>query len=129
MPEQAPTVLVIDNDLGVVTAISTRLEHLGYCCLTAGTGAQGLAAFREHDVDLVITDLNMPAGDGVTLARTIRKTSGAPILIVTGFQAEYRDALRGLPNVTLVRKPFDSNQLVELVEADLILSGRRLPAA
>ena len=124
-----PTILIIDNDEGMVAAITARLESIGYCCVTAGSGAQGVAAFRDNDIDLVVTDLNMPAGDGLTLARTLRKSSDVPIIIVTGFHDEYRRELRTLRNVTLMEKPFDSRQLVELIEADLVMTGCELPAA
>lgn len=127
MSESAPRILIIDNDEGLVAAIAARLESMGYPCVMAGTGAQGIAAFREQDIDLVITDLNMPAGDGVVLARTLRETSDVPIIIVTGFRKEYRDEVRSIPNVTLMEKPFESNQLIDLVEADLVLAGRELP--
>lgn len=127
MSESTPRILIIDNDEGVVAAITARLESMGYQCVTAGTGAQGIAAFRDQDIDLVITDLNMPAGDGVTLARTLREKSDVPIIIVTGFHDEYRSELCSIPSVTLMEKPFDSNQLIDLVEADLVMTGCDLP--
>ncbi len=124
MTTRRPVILIIDNDEGMTTALAARLEHAGYCCDTASCGAQGLARFKAGDVDLVITDLNMPAGDGVALCHTLRRTSDVPIIIITGFQAEYRRELRGIRHTTVVRKPFDSAQLLELIEADLIMSGR-----
>lgn len=127
MPDSVPTILIIDNDEGMVAAVSTRLESLGYRCVTASTGAQGIAAFCEHKIDLVISDLNMPAGDGITLARTLRATSEVPIIIVTGFRDDYRRELRAIPDVTLMEKPFDSNRLVDLIETDLVMNGKDLP--
>lgn len=123
MSESSPRILIIDNDEGVVAAITARLENMGYQCVAAGTGAQGIAAFRDRDIDLVITDLNMPAGDGVVLAGTLRKTSDVPIVIVTGFHDEYRSELRSIPGVTLLEKPFDSNDLIDIVETELALQG------
>lgn len=128
MSDPAPTILIIDNDEGVVAAVEARLESLGYRCLTATTGAQGLASFRENDVDLVITDLNMPAGDGIELTQSLRAASDVPIIIVTGFHDDYRRELRSIPNVTMLQKPFASSQLVDLVEADLVLAGREIPS-
>ena len=90
MSDPSPTILIIDNDGGMVAAISTRLESMGYRCVTAGTGGQGIAIFREQTIDLVITDLNMPAGDGITLTRTLRETSEVPIIIITGFHDDVR---------------------------------------
>lgn len=121
MSESSPRILIIDNDEGVVAAITARLESMGYQCVTASTGAQGIAAFRDQDINLVITDLNMPAGDGVVLTRTLRETSDVPIIIVTGFHDEYRSDLSSIPSVILLEKPFDSNDLIDIVETELAL--------
>ncbi len=94
--------------------------------MTALTGAQGLSIFREREIALVITDLNMPAGDGITLAKSLRQTSDVPILIITGFHDNYRRELRSIRNVTLMEKPFDSNQLIDLVESELFITGNEL---
>lgn len=113
------TILIADNDDAVVLAIKTRLRSQGYHCLTAQTGAQALAIFRTEHVDLIISDLNMPAGDGVSLASTVRQSSDIPIIFITGFRDGFRRSLRSVPNVTIVEKPFDSRTLLELVEASL----------
>jgi DNA-binding response OmpR family regulator len=127
MPNTPANILIIDNDEGLLAAISTRLESMGYRCITAVSGAQGLACFREQPIDLIISDLNMPAGDGVTLAQTIRETSEIPIIIITGFRDEYRRSLRSITNITLMEKPFDSDHLLDLVEAELVMAGSKLP--
>jgi len=129
MPEQQTRILIIDNDEGIVAAIAARLESIGYTCVTASTGAQGIAAFEENDIHLVITDLNMPAGDGIELARTLRKTSEVPIIIVTGFRDEYLDAVKVIPHVSMMEKPFHTDQLLDLVEAELVMAGARLPVS
>jgi two-component system, OmpR family, response regulator MtrA len=113
------TILIADNDDAVVLAIKTRLRSQGYHCLTAQTGAQALAIFRTERVDLIISDLNMPAGDGVSLASTVRQSSDIPIIFITGFRDGFRRSLRSVTNVTIVEKPFDSRTLLELVEASL----------
>ncbi|HWB20057.1 MAG TPA: response regulator [Phycisphaerales bacterium] len=121
MTTSRPTLLVIDNDENLVSGLCTRFESLGYRCLTASSGAQGLSLFRSTKVDVVMTDLNMPAGNGVALAKAIREISIAPIIIVTGFHDDYNRELRSVTDVTVLKKPFRFQQLREIVEADLIL--------
>ena len=123
MSDHAPVILIIDNDEGVVGALRARLESMGYACVTAGTGGQGLAAFDERSIDLVITDLNMPAGDGVTFAQEVRRTSDVPIIVVTGFREDYRSSMHGIENLTVLDKPFETGALLELVEAELAMRG------
>ena len=121
-------ILIIDNDEGVVRAIATRFNSLGYTCALARTGAQGLAAFGAGPIDLVITDLNMPVLDGVGFIETIRGFSDVPIIVVTGFQKEYHDQVNQLHNVSVLVKPFRTESLVDLVQDQLSLSPRRVAA-
>lgn len=123
MRKSKPTILVIDNDEGLAATIAARLEARGYRTIRAASGAQGVAEFQSGGVDLVITDLNMPAGNGVALAQTLRKSSGVPIIVVTGFHADFSRELRSIENLTVIRKPFTAQQLLEVVEADLALAG------
>lgn len=115
------SILIIDNDEAMVEVLSARLEHAGYRCVKARSGAQGLAEFREDNFDLVITDLNMPSGDGVEVARSIRRTSEVPIIVVTGFSEHYRYEVRTINDVTILRKPFRTVELINLIEATVLL--------
>lgn len=127
MTERTPSILIIDNDEGLVAAISARLESYGYACIRAGTGAQGLAMFQENRPDLVITDLNMPEGNGIALALKLRESNMVPIIVVTGFHDNFKRDLRGIERVTVLKKPFDAEQLIDLIETELATSGCRLP--
>ncbi|MEZ6244068.1 MAG: response regulator [Phycisphaerales bacterium] len=109
------TALLIDNDEDLLDALQTRLESEGVRCIVANSGAQGVSLFEVDDVDVVITDLNMPEGDGVSVAEAIRARSDVPIIVITGFRDEYERRLRSLANVSVVRKPFDTRELIQLV--------------
>lgn len=113
------TILLVDNDDHLLKALATRLSSRGYRCITACTGAQALSLFKEHDVHMVITDLNMPAGDGVALATEIRQRSSVPIMFVTGFREAFRRVARSVRDVTILEKPFDPVTLLALVESSL----------
>lgn len=113
------TILIVDNDPGAVTALTARLGSLGYRCTSAGCGSHALAQFEADPPDLVISDLNMPQGDGITLAESIRRSSRVPIILISGFKDEYRRQLRHIPDISFLHKPFDSAVLVELVEIAL----------
>lgn len=106
-------VLIIDNDEGLVQALRIRLEAEGYECLTANTGSQGLALFSEADVSAVITDLNMPSGDGIAVCDTIKKASDVPLIIMTGFESEYIELLGWLGDIELIHKPFQIDALLD----------------
>jgi len=123
MAKSSPRVLIVDNDEGMVTAIAARLENEGYECITVGSGAQGYTVITEQNIDLVITDINMPMGNGISFANRIREISMIPIIFVTGFEQEFCTELEGIENYSLLTKPFDPINLLEIIEIDLTLSG------
>jgi len=122
-----PRILIVDNDERITRALANRLANLGYECVTASNGTEALLAFRAREADLVITDLNMPAGDGIGLTEALREESGVPIIVITGFQAAYRRRLERFENIAVLEKPFDSSDLMDLVEAELVMAGCALP--
>ena len=123
-----PNVLVIDNDDAVVHALATRLTSVGCICISASSGRQGIAQFTDASVDLVITDLNMPHMDGAALIAAIRRVSNVPIIVITGYHKAYHQHLRGFSGVTVLGKPFRSQDLIDLVTAELAPKDYRLSA-
>lgn len=116
------SILIVDNDASVVEALTARLGGMGYRCASACSGAQAIARFQADVVDLVISDLNMPQGDGESLAQNLRRISDVPLVIISGFKDADRRTLVGMPDVWFLSKPFESAELVGLVEK--VLEGR-----
>ena len=67
--------LFIEDDDGIRLALRLALEDEGYNVYEAVDGAEGLAAFAEHDVDLVLLDLRLPDMSGFDVCRSMRATS------------------------------------------------------
>ncbi len=129
MPESEPngtpskTILVIDNDEGVLAAMRARLEHEGYACVTAKTGAEGLSCFDACRVDAVLTDLNMPVLDGFGVIKGIRQRSDVPIVVMTGYRKDYAPLLRRTSGVLLCEKPFSVQNLIDVIETEMFISN------
>lgn len=123
-----PTVLLIDNDEGILAAMATRLYHQGYDCITAQTGAQGLDSFDPEIVDIVVTDLNMPVLDGMGVIKQVRAISDVPIIVITGFRKDYSQSLRRADSIFLCEKPFSVQNLMDLIETEIFI-GRASRAA
>ncbi|MEO6709664.1 MAG: response regulator [Planctomycetota bacterium] len=113
------TLLIIDNDHDLVRALAKRLGSMNVDCITATSGVQGLAEFRGADVDIVVSDLNMQGGDGIEFAEAIRLTSDVPIIFITGFRDDFKRRLRHVTNASTLRKPFQSQNLMDLISAAL----------
>jgi CheY-like chemotaxis protein len=82
------TILVIEDDEVARELMRMALEMRGYKVVTAEDGIQGYDEAVRARPDLIITDIQMPAADGVHLVRRVRDTpelSETPILVTTGF--------------------------------------------
>ena len=117
----AHTVLVVDDSPTVVKFVSLSLKKKGFKVVTACDGMDAIEKISssEEDVDLIITDLNMPNLDGYSLIDTLRQNvehRSTPIIILTSEEAE-EDRERGLSvgaNSYLV-KPFNARVLADEV--------------
>src|SRR5262249_51725387 len=67
-----PRILLIDDDASLLDALSIAFEDAGHEVLTALDGARGLERVRADRPDAVVSDVNMPGLDGLTLCRKLR---------------------------------------------------------
>lgn len=83
-------------------------------CVADGAGAS--EALRKHNVDLLMTDINLPDGSGLDVAReALGQNPTLPVILCSGHDS--RDAARSLgPTAHTLRKPFDLDELESLVE-------------
>jgi DNA-binding response OmpR family regulator len=112
-------ILVIDDDLITVQALSAVLTHQNYAVETASDGGAGWELIEAYDYDLVLLDVMLPDIDGVNLCRQIRaKGLQMPILLLTGLDSGHDKAL-GLDAGAddYVVKPFVEEELVARVRA------------
>lgn len=67
------TVLIVEDHLPSQYLLIQQIGYLGHRTLTACNGLEGLAVWSKHDIDIVITDCNMPEMDGLEMTRAIRR--------------------------------------------------------
>ena len=89
---EGTTILSVEDDLLTAKLIRARLELEGLRILAASNGLEGLELLKAHEVDLVSTDLMMPAMDGYRLIREIRALPApkgdVPILVLSVNRSE-----------------------------------------
>jgi DNA-binding response OmpR family regulator len=114
------TVLVVDDEPKIVQLARDYLEHAGFRVASAHDGREALASFRTGAPDLIVLDLGLPLVDGLDVARTVRKTSNVPIVMLTG-RGDEADRVSGLELGAddYVTKPFSPKELVARVRAVL----------
>ncbi|WP_440877317.1 response regulator [Thalassotalea sp. PLHSN55] len=79
-------ILIVDDSNSIRDMVSFVLKGAGYNTVEANDGAQGLLRATESDFDLVISDVNMPNMDGISLCQELRKIPNfkfTPILMLT----------------------------------------------
>jgi len=116
--ETAFTAAVLDDDLRIGATIATYLEKMGCSTLTYDDPQKCLAEMEVSPIDILITDLRMPAMDGITVLKTVRqKTPSTDVIIVTG-SADKKDAIAALKlgAFDFFEKPIDGEELVQTVK-------------
>src|SRR5690242_9404606 len=123
MTEEAPTVLVADDDQDILQLVAFRLERAGYKVITVGDGQQALAAAQEHLPDLAVLDVMMPGLNGYEVTRQLREneaTRAIPVILLTA-RVQEADVSRGFEAGAddYLRKPFSPQELRSRVQAIL----------
>ena len=106
-------ILVVDDEQSMRELLAIMLRKEGYEVLTADSRAQAAAAFARGPVDLVVTDVRLPDGDGIEVLRHVKAASPDTVVIVmTAFgTTETAVAARKLGAEAYVLKPFDVDEL------------------
>lgn len=119
----AKKLLVVDDDPGLLLAVSETLRAEGYEVVTARRGAEALVRVAEALPDLVISDIRMPGMDGYALARNLRsapRTRLVPIIFLTA-KDETADRIAGFRTGVdaYITKPFEPEELAAVVKSIL----------
>jgi len=118
--EKGDVVLVVDDEIKILEIVKSYLERDAYVVLTAQTGEQALSILRDQHVSLLILDLMLPGITGEEICRTVRKSSGIPIIMMTA-KSDEESIISGfgLGADDYVTKPFSPRQLMARVAAAL----------
>ena len=114
------TILVVDDEPKIVQLVRDYLERAGYAVRAAGDGKAALALACREKPDLIVLDLGLPELDGLDVTRELRKSSAAPIIMLTA-RGEESDKLVGLELGAddYITKPFSPKELVARVRVVL----------
>src|SRR5215467_2314252 len=112
LPDDAPHLLVVDDDRTIRYLLSRFLVTEGYRVTTADTVADARAKLQGLRFDLLILDVMMPGETGFDLARDLRASSSVPIIMLTA-RDEAKSRIEGLSIGAddYVGKPFEPREL------------------
>ena len=120
-PSSSGSILVVDDDEMIVGLVEHALTAAGYRVVTAASGSEALARLAEALPDLIVSDINMPDMDGLTLVTRMREDErlrAMPLLFLTS-RGEASDVVAGmnLGADDYLVKPFDLDELIARVGA------------
>ena len=125
---QGETVLVVEDEAGVLHVLKVMLEQLGYRVLTASDGLEALEVCDAHadEVALVLTDVVMPRMGGVELLESLKgKHPQMRVLTMTGYPAEKEGAMQLAEGIAgHLDKPLSLEQVAQALNRALRKRGR-----
>lgn len=124
------TVLVVDDEAGVVSLLEAYLRHQGFRVVTAANGREALRQARHERPDVIVLDIMMPEMDGLDFLRAHRRQADTPVILLTA-RVEDEDKVVGLELGAddYLTKPFRPRELVARIRAVLRRAGRAAPQA
>ena len=128
LADDAPHLLIVDDDRGIRDLLSRFLSREGYRVTTANTAAEARAKLDGLRFDLLILDVMMPHESGLDFARSLRRESQVPILMLTA-RAEPEQRIEGLETGIddYLTKPFEPRELLLRV-SNVLRRGGGAPA-
>lgn len=120
----AKTIMVVDDSASLRNVVGIALKGAGYDVLEASDGRDALAKLTGQKIHLIVSDVNMPNMDGITLVRELKKLPNykfTPIMMLTTeSQPEKKQAARDAGAKAWLLKPFQPPMLLDAV-AKLVL--------
>lgn len=114
------SILVVDDLASLRMAIKIALSGAGYAVNEAAHGADGIAKAQAEHYDLIVTDLNMPIMDGLTMIEELRKSPaqmGIPIIFLsTESDAGLKQRAKAAGATGWLTKPFNPEQIVGIIK-------------
>ncbi len=114
---QQPSVLVIDDESGILDTLRILLKKEGYEVSTAQGGKAGLDAIRANAPDIVLTDVRMPQVTGLDILQAVKETDPiTPVLLMTA-QASLQSAIQAVNAGAFyyLQKPFANDELLAIL--------------
>jgi CheY-like chemotaxis protein len=126
-------VVVADDVVEIQNLLQLWLRELGFLVTCVSTGREAVRVLRTVHVDMVITDILMPDGDGLEVITELKRAQpSVRVIAMSGGGSHLRAAeclkvARGLGAHAVLLKPFNREQLIDVVSQQLIPGGSAKP--
>ncbi len=112
-------ILIVEDNSDTAKVLATKLEGAGFEIQTAADAAQGLTAAHQFRPHLIVLDLLIPGGGGISLLKRLKlsvHTNTIPVMVLTGIEKDAEEDVRALGVQVYLRKPFDPQQVLEEIK-------------
>jgi DNA-binding response OmpR family regulator len=117
IPPVRPAILLVDDDVTLLSVLSRRVSRAGYEVSTAPSGPTALKQLESGWPALMVVDLMMPGMDGFELCRRVKQLADLPIIVLSAVDAsEAKVSALELYAEDYVTKPFDPDELVARIQ-------------
>lgn len=114
------TILLVDDEELLVDSMARFFRRKNFDVITANGVEEGRKLIKERDIQILITDMRMPDGEGVELIELLRKKAPASIIFcATGFSEEDEKTILEKGADAVVSKPFEKKDLLERITKEL----------
>jgi CheY-like chemotaxis protein len=115
------TILVVDDEVSILSIIGKSLHAFGYRVLTASDGGEGLAVYARHmdSISVVLTDITMPGMDGSAMIQALRRMNPEVVVIAaSGLDVNgHRGSIPGVER--FLTKPYTARTLLTVLRTIL----------
>jgi len=118
LPKNSKRILLVDDEENTRMALSRLLTREGYIVDTVANGFEALNHLREHDVNLIVTDINMPEMDGIEFLRELNRSfPDSNVIMITAYGGveSYIEAIN-LGAFEYINKPVKIEELKSVLE-------------
>ena len=128
LPPVRPAVLLVDDDITLLSILSRRVERAGFDVSTARSGPQALKHLEAGWPALLVVDLMMPGMDGFELCRRVKQIADLPIIVLSAVdESEAKVSALELYAEDYVTKPFSPDELIARIQRVLRRSATGSP--
>lgn len=127
MTKNGKRILLVDDEENARVALSRLLSREGYIVNTVANGFEALNHLREHDVNLIITDINMPEMNGISFLREANRSfPGINVIMITAYGGveSYIEAIN-LGAFEYINKPVRIEELTSILDRIFSLPDHR----
>ncbi len=110
-------VLVVDDEYELREILREEFEYCGYAVLEAENGTQALEVLKTNSIDVVVSDIRMPGGNGLDLLQCLSHLSGykPPVILVSAYAGITIKEAEDQGAFAFVSKPYDINVLMQQI--------------